>query len=244
MSTNAKTAVFYVLLCALISSAPAFADPFAFDDDADDPVSFRATINRIRDAEIKYKREVKRREEDERRREEEEREREAAAADKGRTDAPGDKPDFSDHDDDLTEKKRLGDIDTSSQFNKSDFSDTDFSKRAFSSLDKAMRKPDDDFLRDMDKIKNDDGDNDDSIPEDAGLNDYTARKDAKNAKERRELAELMYMEYPLPGDWLPSKLDPLNNGGFTISDDNGSPVPYKLNGHVDLQRAPAWKSAE
>lgn len=227
----------------MVSPLATLADPFA-DDDSDDPISFRAAINRIRDAEMRHRIEIKKREEEDRRREEEEREAKAKAADMGRTDAAGDKPDFSDHDDDLTQRKKLGDIDTSSQFNKSDFTDTDFSKRMFDSLDRAMRKPDDDFLSDMDDVRKDDGDRDDSVPEDAGLDDYTAKKDAKNAKDRKELSDLLRREYPLPGDWLPSKLDPLNNGGFTISDDNGAPVPYKLNGHVDLQRAPAWKAAD
>jgi hypothetical protein len=40
----------------------------------------------------------------------------------------------------------------------------------------------------------------------------------------------------LPGDWVPDKLDPVSNGGFEISPENGAPVPYRLNGHVDIQR--------
>ncbi len=40
----------------------------------------------------------------------------------------------------------------------------------------------------------------------------------------------------LPGDWVPNKLDPTCNGGFEVAPDNGSPVPYRLNGHVDIQR--------
>ena len=43
-----------------------------------------------------------------------------------------------------------------------------------------------------------------------------------------------------PGDWVPDKLDPIDNGGFAVSPDNGSPVPYRLNGHVDLQRVRPW----
>lgn len=40
----------------------------------------------------------------------------------------------------------------------------------------------------------------------------------------------------LPGDWVPDKLDPTSNGGFGVIPDNGAPVPYRLNGHVDIQR--------
>lgn len=37
-------------------------------------------------------------------------------------------------------------------------------------------------------------------------------------------------------DWVPSEPDLTSNGGFSIAPDNGSPVPYNLNGHVDIQR--------
>ena len=40
----------------------------------------------------------------------------------------------------------------------------------------------------------------------------------------------------LPSDWVPDALKLTSNGGFTIAPDNGSPVPYRLNGHVDIQR--------
>ena len=40
----------------------------------------------------------------------------------------------------------------------------------------------------------------------------------------------------LPGDWVPNKLDPISNGGFEVAPENGAPVPYRLNGHVDIQR--------
>jgi hypothetical protein len=42
--------------------------------------------------------------------------------------------------------------------------------------------------------------------------------------------------YDLAGDWVPSKIDPACNGGFTNYPGNGSPVPYELNGHVDAER--------
>jgi hypothetical protein len=46
----------------------------------------------------------------------------------------------------------------------------------------------------------------------------------------------------LIGDWVPSKPDPTDNGGFSHPHDNGKPVPYTLNGHPDLQRKVPWAS--
>ncbi len=42
--------------------------------------------------------------------------------------------------------------------------------------------------------------------------------------------------HDLPSDWVPDKLDLTSNGGFSIAPFNGSPVPYDLNGHVDLEQ--------
>jgi hypothetical protein len=57
---------------------------------------------------------------------------------------------------------------------------------------------------------------------------------------RRDHDKLPGRVIEITGDWVPDKLDPLSNGGFTIAPDNGSPVPYKLNGHVDIQRGRPW----
>lgn len=46
----------------------------------------------------------------------------------------------------------------------------------------------------------------------------------------------------LIGDWVPSEADPANNGGFTKHKDNGRPVPYRLNGHINIQRKLPWES--
>lgn len=71
--------------------------------------------------------------------------------------------------------------------------------------------------------------------------------DEKHGEDTRSPAQLRRDHDKLPGrvieitgDWVPDKLDPLSNGGFTIAPDNGSPVPYKLNGHVDIQRGRPW----
>ncbi len=64
--------------------------------------------------------------------------------------------------------------------------------------------------------------------------------DERDDLKRRDLAKLAAPVREVTGDWVPSKLDPDSNGGFTIAPDNGSPVPYKLNGHVDIQRGRPW----
>jgi hypothetical protein len=38
------------------------------------------------------------------------------------------------------------------------------------------------------------------------------------------------------GDWVPDKINLTANGGFGVEPENGSPVPYDLNGHVDPER--------
>jgi hypothetical protein len=48
--------------------------------------------------------------------------------------------------------------------------------------------------------------------------------------------------HELPGDWVPDKIDLTSNGGFELSPDNGSPVPYRLNGHIDIQRGRPWEA--
>ncbi len=45
------------------------------------------------------------------------------------------------------------------------------------------------------------------------------------------------------GDWVPKAAEPTHNGGFERMPDNGSPVPYKLNGHVNIQRKLPWDTA-
>ncbi len=40
----------------------------------------------------------------------------------------------------------------------------------------------------------------------------------------------------LPGDWVPDKIDLTSNGGFSNEPFNGTPVPYTLNGHPEIQR--------
>jgi hypothetical protein len=76
---------------------------------------------------------------------------------------------------------------------------------------------------------------------------YLDREKDREQIERREemnydeLIELYAPPPPVgPNHWVPDKLDPIQTGAFTTSPDNGSPVPYRLNGHVDLERSTPW----
>jgi hypothetical protein len=136
--------------------------------------------------------------------------------------------------DDVPFKKRKSAVDdySGSQFNAPDFSGTDFQKSSFDDLDRDMRKFDSsngaDHLYIVDEM---------DMP---GRSLERARE-----KARKEFDDISHRDRVMPGaDWAPSNLDPLDNGGFTTADDNGAPVPYKLNGHVDWQRRPAWEAAD
>jgi len=76
-------------------------------------------------------------------------------------------------------------------------------------------------------------------PENRGVSDAGSSADKgpiKNPSGRVISEERSAPVRDLPGDWAPNKLDPTCNGGFEVAPDNGSPVPYRLNGHVDIQR--------
>lgn len=48
---------------------------------------------------------------------------------------------------------------------------------------------------------------------------------------------------PVPGmlqDWVPDRVNRLHNGAFEKEPDNGFPVPYRLNGHLDIERKRPW----
>lgn len=80
----------------------------------------------------------------------------------------------------------------------------------------------------------DDGDDDDRRHLDAD------DKQKDRGVIRGSLGEIKGPIQEMPWDWLPDKFDPLDNGGFSTSPDNGSPVPYRLNGHPDLERGRPW----
>ncbi len=139
-----------------------------------------------------------------------------------------------------------------SEFSPSTFQDTDFSKHSFIDLNINSRPQ----SNDREKSGNDEADQkdqrDQQDPRDqkdqpklhtghkADDGDGVSLSEDKKGEKDRHYDELMQLlmlpTAPGPNDWVPAKLDPLQNGGFTIAPDNGSPVPYRLNGHVDLER--------
>ncbi|HEY9685316.1 MAG TPA: hypothetical protein V6C86_27320 [Oculatellaceae cyanobacterium] len=58
-----------------------------------------------------------------------------------------------------------------------------------------------------------------------------------------EWAHVLKMDYAL-GDWAPAPVDLLTNGGFTQPVFNGRPVPYRLNGHININRKLPWDTAD
>ncbi len=128
-----------------------------------------------------------------------------------------------------------------SEFKLSDFVDTDFSKHLFRDLFSPDKKWDP--LADFTKPLTAD---DDAMRGDAAESyfDFVADRRKRDIDDRRErlLRKLMEPHYGVPGDWVPSNLDPTNNGGFTTAADNGSPVPYRLNGWIDFQRKLPWRA--
>jgi hypothetical protein len=144
-----------------------------------------------------------------------------------------------------------------SQYSGETFQDSDFSKNNFTELllDGAA-KPGDKGFAPADQAdlsgKSDRTDDQDKKGDDkGGVSVHSRERDDdrsdrnKDGKHRRshfdELSELLKPPPPMgPNDWVPDKLDPITNGGFTTSPDSGSPVPYRLNGHVDLERDLPW----
>lgn len=112
--------------------------------------------------------------------------------------------------------------------------DTDFGKHSYSdSLDlkRRLEKRDNTFKVEKGVLAGDPKFGIRPFPSDGVLID--GRLDEELFEVRKPILEVS-------GDWVPDKLDPANNGGFEVSPDNGSPVPYRLNGHVDIQRGRPW----
>ena len=152
------------------------------------------------------------------------------------------------------DKKRKDDRDDDKRYSRlkrdwiSDFIDTDFTKKSFRDLD--INKYDDEDDDDDDSL--DDGRRRDDRSDDLDmLSDYDhydrdkhlmdMRRDDKRKEEDRKV--IKELTKPIPGilhDWVPAKADRLQNGAFEKEPDNGFPVPYKLNGHLDIQRKLPW----
>lgn len=71
------------------------------------------------------------------------------------------------------------------------------------------------------------------------------RQDQDHSMQHAHEVWKKMQELPAPHnfveDWVPSDPDPTANGSFGTIPDNGSPVPYRLNGHLDIQRKLPWQ---
>lgn len=130
-----------------------------------------------------------------------------------------------------------------------DFIDTDFSKQSFQDLrnldGKQLLLGQTDWL----KEKRDDSRKDDKYWQDDGKksDDNFKRAQDRRDKDRRledlkEMREIDVLPEGYLHDWVPADPDPRQNGAFSIAPDNGSPVPYKLNGWVVIQRGLPWEA--
>lgn len=125
-------------------------------------------------------------------------------------------------------RSRFREFDVSHDFDQKNFSDT---------LDNDMKSSD---PKEVDRQDNVDLDHDKDKDRDK---DDKRRKDRRRAFLRDEelMFELSRLPLADPDDWVPDKADPVQNGGFSIAPDNGSVVPYKLNGWINLQRKFPWE---
>ena len=69
-------------------------------------------------------------------------------------------------------------------------------------------------------------------PAGSGEGEISTRVGSEGLDEMTHMAPV----YDLAGDWVPDSLHLTSNGGFSNAPFNGSPVPYRLNGHPDIQR--------
>jgi hypothetical protein len=65
--------------------------------------------------------------------------------------------------------------------------------------------------------------------------------DAEADPRMREMQHLLQVGYG--SDW-PFPVVLLDNGGFTHQKDNGRPVPYRLNGHLNINRKLPWDTGD
>lgn len=124
-----------------------------------------------------------------------------------------------------------------------DFIDTDFKKKSLDDL-KDLDGSRAEVGRDRDvTMRPDEADAHDLRRDDIKylfLDDGDHRCRAKE-EERKTFEELTR---PIPGmlhDWVPDRVNRLQNGAFVKEPDNGFPVPYRLNGHLDIQRKLPWE---
>ncbi|MCA9801387.1 MAG: hypothetical protein KC777_05345 [Cyanobacteria bacterium HKST-UBA02] len=122
-----------------------------------------------------------------------------------------------------------------------DFIDTDFKKKSF------------DDLKDLDGSRAEVGGDKDVKPDEPDAHDlrrddikYLFSDDFDDRYKAREEEKKTFKDLtkPIPGmlhDWVPDHVNRLQNGAFVKEPDNGFPVPYRLNGHLDIQRKLPWE---
>jgi hypothetical protein len=117
-----------------------------------------------------------------------------------------------------------------SEFNATTFTDPSLSKHSLNDMDSAANRLRKKFERDLDTSRPSPRERDIAGGEDEEYRDRAGER-AAFRKEEKFGAIL-----DIAGDWVPNKIDPTSNGGFSIEPFNGTPVPYELNGHVDPNR--------
>lgn len=127
-----------------------------------------------------------------------------------------------------------------SEFQKKTFIDTDFRKQSFVDLGAVRRRsdtrPDDDAARAKDLFG--------KSADDRTSYFYAREKMKRDLREKlrddKIKKDLMKPNPDALHDWVPRAPDPIHNGSFEREPDNGTPVPYHLNGHPDFERKLPW----
>ena len=122
-----------------------------------------------------------------------------------------------------------------SEFNANTFIDTPFDKQTYREQSRVSKI--------MDRSPKAGGESSRSAHGEEGVE---ASEGEDKKLDRRNISELLGERtgpvHELAGDWVPDKIDPTTNGGFGVSPENGAPVPYRLNGHVDIERGKPWEA--
>lgn len=129
-----------------------------------------------------------------------------------------------------------------SQFDPQSYIDTDFQKKSFLDFKESDQRKDKkfDWFKKKDSLLGDesaDGD-DDSPKNDRLATEYADDREEAEKKLHEAPADILY------SDWVPSRVVRQNNGGFGTAEDNGAPVPYRLSGHINIERGYPWNPSD
>lgn len=154
---------------------------------------------------------------------------------------------INDEDDKDDNDKRSLSIDndnnfSGSQFNPQSYIDTDFQKKSFIDFkesDQRKEKKLDWFKKKEPLLSDESADgNDDGPKNDRLKTEYAADREEAEKKLHEAPADILY------SDWVPSRVVRQNNGGFGTAEDNGAPVPYRLSGHINIERGFPWNPSD